>query len=307
MSTRRDRLDQKVIYGPLCQKTLKNRLKRELLTKFGFENMSVIADTLVEYFLKIIDQHYVPKDRLKPYQTTALAIDKNQKIGYGKTMSETKLKPVVINLITADELLNLAAGQPLRDIRPKMVARILKEAYNQGGVFSYSDVAILCGTSKSHIKDLVAEYYQTHHPEILPHTGSIFDCGSTLTHKRIIIKLYLTGLLTKQISEQTNHHPTSVDNYLKVFEQVRALYEDGKTKQEICFFTQRSERLIEEYIQIIKELKSLKNEKGQNKQKDGNVFYSIGQDRAFESLSEAKNLTKNTENSQRSVRCHSNK
>lgn len=258
MSTKRERLDQKVIYGPLAQKTLKNRLKRELLTKFGFENMSVIADTLVEHFLRIVDQHYVPKDRLKPYQTIALAIDKNQVIGYGKTMSETKLKPVVINLITTEELLNLANGQNLRDIRPQMVARILKEAYQQGGVFSYSDVAILCGTSKSHIQDLVTEYYQTHHPEILPHTGSIFDCGSTLTHKRIIIKLYLTGLLTKQIAEQTNHHPMSVDNYLKAFDQVRALFEDGKTNEEICFFTQRSQRLVQEYIQIIKELKQFK-------------------------------------------------
>ncbi len=264
MSTKRHRLDQKVIYGPLTQKTLKNILKRELLTKFGFENMSIIADTLVEHFLKIVDQHYVRKDLLKPYQTIALAIDKNQRIGYGKTMSETKLKPVVINLITDDELSQLASGRYLRDIRPEMVARILKEAYDQGGVFSYNDVAILCGTSKTHIKDLVAQYYETHHPEILPHTGSIFDSGSTLTHKRIIIKLYLTGLLTKQIAQKTNHHPINVDNYLKTFEQIRALYEDGKTRDEIIFFTQRSGRLVDEYIQIIKELKDLKTNNNQN-------------------------------------------
>lgn len=258
MSMKRHRLDQKVIYGPLSQKTLKNILQRELLTKFGFENMAIIAETLVDHFLTIIDQQYVNKDFLRPYQTIALAIEKNQRIGYGKTMSETRLKPVVINLITDDELSQLASGRHLRDMRPEMVARILKEAYDQGGVFSYSDVAILCGTSKSHVKDLVAQYYKTHHPEILPHTGSIFDCGSTLTHKRIIIKLYLTGLLTKQIAEKTKHHPLNVDNYLKTFEQVRALYEDGKTRDEIIFFTQRSKRLVDEYIQIIKELKDLK-------------------------------------------------
>ncbi len=259
MSTKRHRLDQKVIYGPLSQKTLRNILKRELITKFGFENMSIIADTLVEHFLKIIDQHYVSKDLLKPYQTIALAVDKDQRIGYGKTMSETKLKPVIINLITDEELSELASGSHLKDVRPRMVARILKEAYSQGGVFSYSDVAILCGTSKTYIKDQVARYYETHHPEILPHIGSIFDSGSTLTHKRIIIKLYLTGLLTKQIAQKTNHHPINVDKYLKTFEQVRALYEDGKTKEEIIFFTQRSERLVDEYLQIIKELENLKN------------------------------------------------
>lgn len=259
MSTKRKRLSQKVIYGPLCQKTLKNVLKRELLTNFGFENMHIIADTLIDRFLSIIKQYSYQKDRIKPYQTIALAIDKNQKLGYGKTMQQTKLIPVTITLITHKELTELASGARLRDIRPNIVARILKEAYQQGGVFSYNDVAILCGINKTGVKDLVKKYYQTHHPEILPHTGSIFDCGSTLTHKRKIIKLYLSGLLTREISRRTNHHPSNVDNYIKTFEQIRALYEEGKNKQEICFFTQCSETLVEEYIQIIKELNQLKS------------------------------------------------
>lgn len=37
------------------------------------------------------------------------------------------------------------------------------------------------------------------------------------------------------------------------------------------------------------------------------LFYNLSQDRVSESLSEAKNLTQNTENSQKSVRCRSNK
>ncbi len=259
MSLQRQRIDQKVIYGPLSQKNIKSLLKRELITNFGFENMAIIADVLIDRLLKIVDEHYVEKDRIKPYQTIALAVDKNQKIGYGKTMEETKLIPVTINLITHEELLELASGKKLRDMQPKMVARILKEASDQGGVFSFNDVAILCGASKSKVKDLVAEYYKTHHPEILPHIGTIFDSGSTMTHKRKIIKLHLSGLLTKQISRETNHHPVNVDNYIKTFEQIRALYEDGKTKKEIMFFTQRSEGLIDEYIQIIKELEQLKS------------------------------------------------
>ncbi len=258
MSLQHKRIDQKVIYGPLSQKNIKSLLKRELITNFGFENMAVIADVLIERFLKIVDEHYVEKDRIKPYQTIALAVDKNQKIGYGKTMEKTKLIPVTINLITQEELLELASGVKLRDMQPKIVARILKEAYSQGGVFSFNDVAILCGASKSKIKDMVSKYYKTHHPEILPHIGTIFDSGSTMTHKRKIIKLHLSGLLTKQISRITNHNPVNVDNYIKTFEQIRVLYEDGKTNQEIMFYTQRSEGLIDEYIQIIKELEQLK-------------------------------------------------
>jgi DNA-binding NarL/FixJ family response regulator len=78
-----------------------------------------------------------------------------------------------------------------------------------------------------------------------------------MTHKRKIIKLYLSGLLTKEISEKTNHHPYNVDNYISSFEQVRSLYEEGKNIQQISFFTKLSQKLVEEYIEIIKEVKQL--------------------------------------------------
>lgn len=74
-----------------------------------------------------------------------------------------------------------------------------------------------------------------------------------------IIKLYLSGLLTKEISEKTNHHPFNVDNYISSFEQVRGLYEEDKSVQQITFFTGFSQGLVKEYIQIIKELNQLKN------------------------------------------------
>ena len=48
------RLQQKEIYGPLCQQTLESRLKRELLTNFGFENMGAVADVLIERFMAIV-------------------------------------------------------------------------------------------------------------------------------------------------------------------------------------------------------------------------------------------------------------
>ena len=259
MSTKRNRLSQKVIYGPLAQKTLKNLLKKELITNFGFENMHIIADTLINRFLKIINDCSLEKERIKPYQTIVFAVDKHQRLGYGKTMSQTKLIPVTINIITHEELMELSSGKYLKDLRPKMVARILKESYTQDGVLSLNDVALLCSLPNATIKKAVSDYYKEHPDEILPHIGTIFDCGATMTHKRKIIQLYLSGLLTKEISEKTNHHPFNVDNYISSFEQIRGLYEEGKNIQQISFFTKFSQSLVKEYIQIIKELKQIKN------------------------------------------------
>lgn len=259
MSIKRKMLSQKGIYGPLTQKTLKNLLKKELITNFGFENMHIIADILIDRFLKIISECSVEKERIKPYQTIVFAVDKNQRLGYGKTVSQTKLIPVTVNIITHQELEELASGKYLKDLRPKIVARILKEAYAQGGVLSLNDVAIICGVPNTIIKKAMRDYYKQHPDEILPHNGTIFDCGATMTHKRIIIKLYLSGLFTKEISKKTNHHPFNVDSYISSFEQVRGLNEEGKSVQQIAFFTGLSQSLVKEYIQIIKELNQLQN------------------------------------------------
>ncbi len=259
MSTKRNRLSQKSIYGPLTQKTLKNLLKKELITNFGFENMNIIADTLVDRFLKIINDCSLEKERIKPYQTIVFAVDKHQRLGYGKTMNQTKLIPVTINIITHEELMELSSGKYLKDLRSKIVARILKEAYSQGGVLSFNDVAVICGVPSTTIKRAVRKYYEQHPDEVLPHIGTIFDSGSTLTHKRKIIKLHLSGLLTKEISMRTNHHPLNVDNYISSFEQIRGLHKEGKSIQQISFFTKFSQSLVKEYIQIIKELKQIQS------------------------------------------------
>jgi hypothetical protein len=56
------RLHKKAVYGPLCQQTLEAVLKRELMTNFGFENMGVIAEVLIQRFLAIIEE-YAPVNR----------------------------------------------------------------------------------------------------------------------------------------------------------------------------------------------------------------------------------------------------
>jgi hypothetical protein len=119
-------LHKKAVYGPLCQQTLEAVLKRELMTNFGFENMGVIADVLIQRFLAIIEEYAPlqpvltdrPGKRLRPYQTLVLAVDKNEKFGYGKRMERCQLVPVIVTLITPQELQELADGTALRELRP---------------------------------------------------------------------------------------------------------------------------------------------------------------------------------------------
>lgn len=231
-------------------------LKRELLTNFGFENMGVVADVLIQRFLAIIEKYAPLEKRSRPYQTLVLAVDKHEKFGYGKRMEECQLVPVVINLITPEELQELAEGAKLRELRPKIAARILREAHDQGGVLPFSTVGLLIGLhSATTVGHAVALFYEENPDVVLPHSGTIFDLGRTLTHKKTSVLLKHQGLLDLEIARRMNHHPRAVARYNNDDERVGQLSEEGKSPEMISFTTGLSLSIVKEYIAIRQEMK----------------------------------------------------
>jgi hypothetical protein len=242
------RLRNKAIYGPLSQKTLHSALKRELLTNFGFENMALIADLLIDRFLGIVDQFSVAPGRLQPYQTMVIGVDKREKFGYGTRIANVKLKPAIVSLITPEEILALVEGTPLPELRPRMVARIIEEAYDQGSVLSFSIVSLLFGVSATTIGEWVKKYYESHPGEVLPHAGVVFDLGRTRTHKGPVLMLYYQGLLTQEIARRTNHDPQRVDKYINDHQRIVTAHEAGHTFDEICLLTGLSPHLVQQHL-----------------------------------------------------------
>jgi len=249
------RLYKKALYGPRCQQTLEAVLRRELMNNFGFENMGVIADVLIQRFLAIIEKYAPLQKRLRPYQTLVLAVDKNEKFGYGKRMESCQLVPVMVTLITPEELQELAEGVKLHELRPKIAARILKEAYEQGGVLPFSTVGLLTGVhAGSAISQAVALFYEQNPDVVLPHSGTVFDMGPTLTHKKAAVLLKHQGLLTQEIARRINHHPSAVARYLNDDERVSRLWEEGKSAEMTSFITGLSLSVVQEYIEIRQEM-----------------------------------------------------
>jgi hypothetical protein len=249
------RLRKKAVYGPLCRQTLKAVLKRELMTNFRFENMGVIADVLIQRFLAIIEEYAPLQKRLRPYQTLVLAVDKNEKFGYGKRMESCRLVPVIVHLITPEELQELADGAKLREVRPRIAARILQETYEQGGVLPFSTVGLLTGLhSVTGVSEAVSRFYEQNPDVVLPHSGTIFDLGRTLTHKRACVLLKHQGLLTREIARRINHHPNAVASYNNDDERVGRLWEEGKSAEMISFITGLSLSVVQEYIEIRQEV-----------------------------------------------------
>lgn len=242
------RLRNKAIYGPLSQKTLHSAIKRELLTNFGFENMFLVADLLIERVLAIVDEFTVAPGRLQAYQTMVIGVDKREKFSYGTSIANVKLKPAIVALITPDEILELAEGTPLRELRPRMVARIINEAFAQDAVLSFDMVGLLFGHSGATISNWVKRYYASHPDEVLPHAGVVFDLGRSVTHKDRILLLHYQGLLTQEIARRTNHAPLQVDKYLNDHQRIVTAHEAGHSFDEICLLTGLSSSLVQEHL-----------------------------------------------------------
>jgi len=135
---------------------------------------------------------------------------------------------------------------------PAVWPRVLVEAYQQDGLISYSELQWCFLASANRIGRILG-WYQHKHNVILPCPGTVLDMGRMLTHKDIIVRLYLKGMTVLEISRQTYHAPRSVDAYLKVFDSVLILHLYNLPLKLISRVLNRGESLIEEYLDLVKE------------------------------------------------------
>jgi hypothetical protein len=242
-------------FGRPEQKTLHNILKRELVFNFGYEDKVAIADLLVERFLALVKEYSPDPQGLKPGQALWLAVDVDAPPTRGRTMEMTQMRPVILTLVHPDDLRRRKEGERWQEIFPDVVARLFREAYEQGGVLAIPDIVAVCGCCYS-AAQRARQRWEKAHNEMLPTRGTIHDLGSFPTHKAKIIALHLEGINTQDIGRVTNHAPECVDRYIDDFQRVFMLYRKlgtGRSVNRIAFYTGLSHGLVEQYIAIIKE------------------------------------------------------
>jgi hypothetical protein len=220
-----------------------NFFEREFCGMFGPVVRENIADALIDLFNSLCPE----SSRLKPGQIVWNALDK-------RTRADSKnrrYKPVALSLVTDDEVSMFEKGTSVSITRKIVMARMIREAYQQGAVLSTRDLSLLLVSSSSYLSQLRIEY-EREHKTILPHTGVIHDMGTTLTHKRIIIYKYVVEKKDPSIvARETNHSQPAVDKYLKDFNRVKTLVNDNKDINFIHHTTNIARPVIKQYLQII--------------------------------------------------------
>ena len=220
-----------------------NFFEREFCGMFGPVVRENIADALIDLFNSICPE----SSRLKPGQVIWNALDRRTRADSEKR----RYRPVILSLVTDDEVSMFEKNCPVKLIRQNVIARMIKEAYQQGAVLSTRDLSLLLISAPSWLSHQRIEY-EKQNQTILPHAGVIHDMGTTLTHKRIIIYKHVVEKKDPSIvARETNHSQPAVDKYLKDFNRVKTLVNDNKDVEFIHHTTNIARAVIRQYLQII--------------------------------------------------------
>ena len=133
-------------------------------------------------------------------------------------------------------------------LRRAKVLRLCWEAYEQGGLLSYEDLAAILGLDQSTIKRLVAAL----RPDVglVPTRGAMHDMGRAPSHKEPIGRLLCRGYSYTEITAMTGHAEGSIDRYALDLGRVIALAEQGAAPNDIRIICELSETAVACYLRL---------------------------------------------------------
>lgn len=214
-------------------------------------NGDLICTPVVNEIIAMID-HYLPAtERLRPGQVLWYGIDVNETSGYGKRIEDCAIVPVLVDLITDEDIKQYLDKVPKRQRQITTAVRIHHQAASQGSVFTYADTAAIMRLAPGTVGRYIREY-EKQTGTIVPRRGNIHDMGPTLTHKRIIcIKHLMEGKSIEQTARETDHSPEAITRYTNDFKRVHVCLKEGWDLKKIAQATGLSTALAKQYVDMI--------------------------------------------------------
>jgi hypothetical protein len=239
-------------YTRMKGKSLKHILVDRFINQYGYDKGTVTATAIVDDLLALIEQYYRFRDNsfLKAGQMVWHAVPVEEYPKKGKSMAQTKLKPVVLDMITDDDIEDLRSSVHGHELKLKKVERWTFQAFDQGGLLTQLDLAVLLASSTVTVGQYVRQYRALFNRP-LPTRGNIQLIGSGQTHKREIIALHLKGYLVPTICQRTHHSKEAVERYIRDFESVKLLSTKFDDVDVISRIIRLSPSVVKQYLDLI--------------------------------------------------------
>ncbi len=236
-------------YGVLKRKTFTAAFAAELQRQVPPLGV-LTADRLARHFEEMFNEYFPPTDRLRMGQVMWPAVAKEETAGYGKRIENTKLKPVMLDAITSDDIDDFLNGTKKTLIRQKMTTRLFDQAFSQGGVLTCVDVAAILGLAPSTISRYV-RLIEAEQGRVIPRRGTVHDIGPSVTHKRqICYQVIVLGKSTEATARDTNHSPEAVTRYVQDYRRVHHCFKAGLSLEQTAFATKLSKSLVGQYADL---------------------------------------------------------
>jgi len=243
-------------YRRLKDKSLSQHLLYRFMNNYGYDKGEITAKAIIKDILSVVDDYFLVSANSNDLAHTqygqlvwmAVPVDEFPK--RGKSIANTRLKPIVLSFLTDDDISHIAHGFDTTSLRKKRLVRFVDEAFDQGALLTQLDLAALLGVCDAVVSKYVNEIQAG--GKLLPTRGNIHDLSGAITHKREIITLYLQGYLTPDIASKSNHSKEAVDRYIKDYHKVETLWKHGISNiDEISQLTRLSKRVAQQYIDLL--------------------------------------------------------
>ncbi|RKY75425.1 hypothetical protein DRQ00_10550 [candidate division KSB1 bacterium] len=272
----------------LKSKSLRQLLLYRFLNHYGYDKGEITAIAIIDDILKLIDEYFLVSSidqdlhHIHYGQLVWMAVPVDEYPKKGKSIAQTRLKPVVLSFVTDDDINHISHGFDSKTLRKKRLIRWVDETFEQGALLTQLDLAILLGVCDAVVSQYVNEIQKE--GTLLPTRGNIHDLSGAVTHKREIITLYLEGYLTPEIAIKTNHSAESVDRYIRDYHRVELLWKHGITDlDQISQLARLSKRVAQQYVDLLPEKVRKKISKNKNEldfDQKNSILYSSGETEA---------------------------
>lgn len=204
------------------------------------------AQLMVEKVHEIYGPLFDDSTTIQPGQIQITVVDSC--VPPGASLAQAAQKLVTLTLLDKSEDVEIQSQQSIPALRQRRLVRISEEAFQQGGLLTLEDMALLfnCG-----LRTLVGDLAVLRGQEVVPPLRStVKDIGRALSHRCLIISLWLAGHEYSDIAQRAHHSVNSVANYVEKFKRSVALLQSGFDVATTAFLARLSIPLVEQFRQI---------------------------------------------------------
>jgi hypothetical protein len=239
-----DASNRKTFKGALC-----HLLHTEFPGLFGPAVTRLFADKIDELY----ERFHPPRDRFKLGQLFWAGVAIDDPPSRNKRIEDTRLVPIVLDLVTPRDIDEARVKGMRSQTRRAKIARLFRQAHEQGAVLSLADVSLMIHINYSTLSRLVLDY-ERETGTVIPRRGTIHDMGRSVTHKKIIcFKRLVEQKPTSQVAQETFHSPDEVEYYVQSLRRIQLCRDSGMSPEEAALATGHTLSLVREYLDLIEE------------------------------------------------------